>query len=89
MADIYRMDQEGYDAVQELERIQDQLTLARPSDRNPRLPSGGIDFALLLRSLETSGYDGFMGYECRGPFDADQLRTSVDGIHEQGRSDAD
>lgn len=81
MADTYHMDREEQDPVQEVESMWDQLMLVHLSDRDRTLPGeGGIDFAPLLRSLDTSGYDGFMGYECRGSFDADQLRASVDWI---------
>jgi D-psicose/D-tagatose/L-ribulose 3-epimerase len=87
MADTYHMDREGQDAVQEIALSQDQLMLIHLSDRNRTLPGeGGIDFAPMLRSLDAIGYDGFMGYECNGPFDPDQLRRSVEWVRAGGRA---
>lgn len=84
MVDTYHMDLEGQDAVDEFRGCQDQLMLVHLSDRKRTLPGeGGIDFAPLLRYAEDVGYDGFMGYECSGQFDADQLRQSVTWVRGQ------
>ncbi len=84
MADTYHMDREGQDAVREVERIRDQLMQIHLSDRDRTLPGeGGIDFAPMLRALDDMGYEGFMGYECTGPFDVDQLRRSVEWVRGQ------
>jgi hypothetical protein len=32
---------------------------------------------------------GYPGFECCGPFDVDQLRTSVDWVRQQGDADVD
>jgi D-psicose/D-tagatose/L-ribulose 3-epimerase len=78
MVDTYHMDLEGQDAVREVEAAADRIQLVHLSDRERRLPGeGGIDFRPLLGALEAHGYRGYLGYECRGPFGADQLRRSV------------
>lgn len=84
MVDTYHMDLESQDAVEEVDACRGQLMLVHLSDRNRTLPGeGGIDFAPTLRSLEALGYDGFMGYECTGPFDVQQLQRSVRWVRDQ------
>lgn len=78
MADTYHMDLEGQDAVSELRRAGDQLRLVHLSDRERRLPGrGGIDFGPLLAGLRAQEYAGYLGFECRGTFEVDMLRSSV------------
>jgi len=84
MVDTYHLDREGQDAVHEVERNRDQIMLVHLSDRGRTLPgTGGIDFAPMLRALNALGYDGFMGYECAGTFDVNQLRASVQWVRRQ------
>lgn len=81
MADTYHMDLEGQDMVGEVAAAGDQLRLLHLSDRDRALPGkGGIDFAPLLGALAASGYDGYLGLECRGPLDGDDLKRSVEHI---------
>lgn len=87
MVDTYHMDLEGQDAVREAEAIADQMQLVHLSDRDRTLPgAGGIDFAPLLRKLASLGYTGFLGFECNGPFELQELRASVEWV--RGRVDA-
>jgi sugar phosphate isomerase/epimerase len=86
MLDTYHADREGLDVVAELSAAGDRLRLVHLSDRKRRLPGeGGIDFAAVLRALAALGYDGYLGFECRGTFDVDRLRRSVDWVREQQR----
>jgi sugar phosphate isomerase/epimerase len=81
MADTYHMDLEGQDAVAEMRQAGDQLRLVHLSDRDRKLPgSGGIDFASLLAGLSAQHYAGYLGFECRGTFEVDTLRSSVDFV---------
>lgn len=90
MIDTYHMDLEDQDHVEEAKNCGDQLMLVHLSDRDRTLPGdGGIDFALVLRHLESLGYDGFMGYECTGPFELDQLQRSVRWVRDQVASGSD
>lgn len=90
MVDTYHMDLEGQDAAAEIARNRDQLMLVHLSDRGRTLPGeGGIDFAPTLRALVAIDYDGFMGFECSGPFEVEQLRRSARWVRGQaGGADA-
>ena len=78
MADTFHMDLEGQDAGGEIERAFDQIRLVHLSDHDRKLPGdAGLDFTPGLRKLRESGYDGWFGFECTGPFDLAQLRESV------------
>ena len=78
MADTYHMDLEHQDAVAELRHAGDQLRLMHLSDRHRRLPgAGGIDFPTIIRALRTQDYRGYLGFECRGTFEVDDLKESV------------
>lgn len=81
MADTYHMDLEGQDSVAELEAAGDQLRLVHMSDRDRSLPGeGGIDFGPLLAYLKAQNYDGYLGFECRGPLPVERLRRSVEFV---------
>lgn len=81
MADTYHMDLEGQDAVAEVRGAGDQLRLVHLSDRDRTLPGeGGIDFAPLLSYLAQAEYDGYLGFECRGPLPLERLRRSVEFV---------
>jgi sugar phosphate isomerase/epimerase len=87
MADTYHMDLEGQDAVAEVRAAGEQLRLVHLSDRELTLPGeGGIDFRPLLSYLDTRKYNGYLGFECRGPLPVDQLRRSVEFVRNLGRS---
>lgn len=78
MVDTYHMDLEGQDPVREVGAAGDRLQLVHLSDRNRKLPGqAGIDFAPLLRALRERAYAGYYGFECNGPFDVEELATSV------------
>jgi sugar phosphate isomerase/epimerase len=84
MLDTYHVDLEGQDAVAEASIVDDQLGLVHLSDRNRTLPGrGGIDFAPLLNHLAGTGYEGYGGFECRGPFSVDDLAESVRWVRSQ------
>lgn len=89
MVDTYHADREGQDVASEVEAAGDRLRLVHLSDRDRKLPGeGGIDFAGVLRVLDAAGYDGYCGFECRGPYEAERLRRSVSWVREQpGRQD--
>jgi len=79
MADTYHLDLERQDMVGEVTAAGDQLRLVQVSDRD--LPGvGGMDFAPLVGALADSSYHGYLGFECRGPLGADDLRNSVEFI---------
>lgn len=81
MIDTYHVDLEEQDAVAELRGVGDQLRLVHLSDRDRTLPGdGGIDFTPVVRELETMSYDGYAGFECRGPFTVEQLAKSVNWV---------
>lgn len=87
MADTYHMDLEGQDAVAEVRTAGDQLRLVHLSDRERTLPGeGGIDFQPLLSYLDTRKYDGYLGFECRGPLPVERLRRSVEFVRNLGSS---
>lgn len=90
MVDTFHMDLENQNAVEEFGNCGDQLMLVHLADRQGTLPgAGGIDLAPMLQLAESQGYSGFMGYECKGPFEVDELRRSVDWVRAQatgGRS---
>lgn len=78
MIDTYHTDLESQDPAAELIECGDQVALMHLSDRGRGLPgSAGVDFAPLLRTAEKTGYDGWMGLECRGPYGTDELRDCV------------
>lgn len=78
MVDFFHMDEGGQDAAREIAACDDQLHLVHLSDRARALPGeGAVDFAPGLRTLCECGYDGWYGYECKGPYGVEQLRTSV------------
>jgi sugar phosphate isomerase/epimerase len=81
MTDTYHMDLEGQDGVSEMRQAGDQLRLVHLSDRERRLPgSGGIDFASLLAGLNAQHYAHYLGFECRGTFEIQALRQSVEFV---------
>lgn len=81
MIDTYHVDLEGQDPVAELDTVGDQLRLVHLSDRERTLPGeGGIDFAPVVGKLDEMGYEGYGGFECRGPFTVEQLAKSVDWV---------
>lgn len=81
MADTYHMDLERQDMVAEVTAAGDQLRLVHVSDSDRALPGdGGIDFGPLVGALAVSRYDGYLGFECRGPCGADDLKRSVEFI---------
>ncbi|HVX43661.1 MAG TPA: sugar phosphate isomerase/epimerase [Mycobacteriales bacterium] len=87
MADTYHMDLEGQDAVAEVRTAGDQLRLVHLSDRERTLPGeGGIDFAPLISFLNGQRYDGYFGFECRGPLPEERLRRSVEFVRNLGSS---
>jgi sugar phosphate isomerase/epimerase len=78
MADTYHMDLEGQNAAAEISSAADQLRLVHLSDRDRMLPGqAGLDFGPVLASLRAQGYAGYLGFECRGVFDLESLRQSV------------
>lgn len=84
MLDTYHVDLEGQDAVGEASTVDDQLGLVHLSDRDRRLPGrGGIEFSPLLRHLAETRYEGYCGFECRGPFTVDDLADSVRWVRSQ------
>jgi D-psicose/D-tagatose/L-ribulose 3-epimerase len=84
MLDTYHVDLEGQDAVAEASTVDDQLGLVHLSDRNRTLPGrGGIEFGPLLRHLADTGYDGYCGFECSGPFTVDDLADSLRWVRSQ------
>lgn len=84
MLDTYHVDLEGQDAVAEASTVDDQLGLVHLSDRGRTLPGrGGIKFAPLLRHLADTGYDGYCGFECSGPFTVADLADSVRWVRAQ------
>lgn len=81
MADTYHMDLEQQDLAEEVRVAADQLRLVHISDRDRKLPGcGGIDFAALIAALHDMGYAGYLGYECRGAFELQALRESVNYV---------
>lgn len=81
MVDTYHMDRENQDPIAEIDAVGDTLALVHLSDRNRRLPGeGGVDFAPIVRHLEKVGYDGWLGFECTGPFTPDQLTRAVEYV---------
>lgn len=81
MIDTYHTDLESQDAAAELAACGDQVALLHLSDRDRGLPgTGGVDFPRLLVSAEQAGYDGWMGLECRGPYDLGELAECVDWL---------
>lgn len=83
MVDFFHMDEEGQDAAREVAAAYDQLHLVHLSDRERALPGeGAVDFMPGLRALRDCGYDGWYGYECKGPYGTEQLRASVDFVRE-------
>jgi sugar phosphate isomerase/epimerase len=78
MADTYHMDLEGQDPAIEFSSVRDLLRLVHVSDRDRALPGhGGIDFGSHLSALKAINYAGYLGFECRGVFDVNELRASV------------
>lgn len=78
MIDTYHMDREGQNALAEIDAVGDKLDLVHLSDRNRRLPGeGGIDFGPIVQHLQKVGYNGWLGFECTGPFIPEQLTRSV------------
>lgn len=85
MLDTYHADREGQDVAAEIACAGDRLRLVHLSDRERTLPGeGGIGFADILAALDAHGYDGYFGFECNVPFDAERLRRSVAWVREQG-----
>lgn len=85
MVDTYHMDLEGQDPVREVTAAGDRLGLVHLSDRDRRLPGeGGIDFRPLLGALSSRRYGGYLGFECRGAFEVEQLQRSVAMVREAG-----
>lgn len=84
MLDTYHVDLEGQDAVAEASTVDDQLGLVHLSDRNRTLPGrGGIEFAPLVKHLADTGYDGYCGFECSGPFTVEDLAASVQWVRNE------
>lgn len=78
MIDTYHTDLESQDPVAELTECGEQVVLMHLSDRDRGLPgSGGVDFGSLLAAAERTGYDGWMGLECRGPNGVEELAETV------------
>jgi D-psicose/D-tagatose/L-ribulose 3-epimerase len=85
MADAYHMDREEQDMAEEVRLAGDRLRLVHLSDRDRRLPGqAGIDFRPLLAQLRRQGYTGYLGFECRGRFELDDLRQSVGYVRALG-----
>lgn len=86
MVDTYHMDREDQNPLAEIDAVGAKLDLVHLSDRNRRLPGeGGIDFAPIVRHLQRTGYDGWLGLECTGPFTPDQLTRAVQYVRSLGR----
>jgi sugar phosphate isomerase/epimerase len=78
MVDSYHLDLEGQDPVKEVEAAGERLQLVHVADRERRLPGqGGMEFQPLLGALAARGYDGYLGFECRGVFGAEALASSA------------
>ncbi len=78
MVDFFHMDEEGQDAAREIADMYDELHLVHLSDRDRALPGeGAVDFGPGLHVLHERGYNGWYGYECKGAYGVEQLRTSV------------
>ncbi len=86
MIDTYHADREGQDLIAELAGTAGQLRLLHLSDRDRRLPGlGGVDFEPFLAELSRSGYSGYGGFECRGPFSVSDLEASVRWVRDGAR----
>ncbi len=86
MIDTYHVDREGQDLVAEVAGTADQLRLVHLSDRDRRLPGlGGIDFEPFIAELNRSGYSGYGGFECVGPFSVSELEASVRWVRDGAR----
>jgi len=84
MIDTYHTDLESQDPAVEFADAGDQVALLHLSDRNRSLPGeGGVDFAPLLHAADVADFGGWMGLECAGPYDVEQLSGCVDWLRSQ------
>ncbi len=84
MIDTYHTDLESQDPVTELNDGGEEIVLIHLSDRGRSLPGkGGITFAPLLTAAQDAGYDGWMGLECSGPYDVEELAGCVGWLRGQ------
>ncbi len=77
MADVYHMEREGQDILQEVSGVGDYLGcihVAGPERGLPRLET--TDYPGLFRQLTKQCYSGPVGYECR-PHPVDDIRQNV------------
>ncbi len=83
MADVYHMEREGQDIVQEVSGLGDYLGCIHLAGAERGLPEAGTtDYPALFRQLAKQGYTGPVGYECR-PHSTDDIRQSVRHIRQQ------
>lgn len=81
MADTHHIDLQGQDMVGEITAARERLRLVNVFDYYSTVPvKGGIDFAPLLGTLAAGGYDGYLGFECRGPLYRDDLQRSFEYV---------
>lgn len=81
MVDTYHCHQEGLDIPRQIARVGRHLALVHVSDSDRGLPGEGtVDFGAVTSALRRSGYDGWIGWECRRietPEDEAALARSV------------
>jgi sugar phosphate isomerase/epimerase len=66
MVDTYHCHQEGLDVPLQIDGVGNHLALMHFSDSGRGLPGEGvIDFGAVTAALQRSGYDGWVGWECR------------------------
>ena len=86
-ADTYHMNMEEADPSEALQAVGPLLGHVQLSDSNRLEPGAGhIDWADLLTALDTTGYQGWLAFECRlsGPAEA-ALATAVRHVREVSR----
>ncbi|HEV2067666.1 MAG TPA: sugar phosphate isomerase/epimerase, partial [Thermomicrobiales bacterium] len=81
MVDTYHCHQEGLDIPGQIDGVGRHLALMHFSDSDRGLPGeGAVDFGAVIPALRRSGYDGWIGWECRRietPEDEAALARSV------------
>ncbi len=66
MVDTYHCHREGQDIPGQIEAVGDHLALMHFSDSGRGLPGEGeVDFPAVITALQRTGYDGWIGWECR------------------------
>lgn len=66
MVDTYHCHKEGQDPARQAEEVGEHLALMHFSDSGRLLPGEGeVDFEAVVTALAQTGYEGWVGWECR------------------------